>query len=96
MRVSPPEQAPSSGAGRAGPPDVSILIQKASNDLRPLPVENPAAALWWRIVAADASTPGPAPKRRIPLLPAMTQTSHDYNEDYSYSPRPDNSPGIGW
>ena len=37
--------------------DVPELIQQALADPRPLPVENPADALWWRIVGSDEPTP---------------------------------------
>lgn len=55
--------------------DLPALIQKALDDPRPLPAENAADALWWRVIAADASTPRPAPKpMTVPHRPKHTMT----------------------
>lgn len=78
---------------RQGRPDVPDLIQQALDNPRQLPVENPADALWWRVVAADASTPQPKPKPTHALPREPERISH--HQDYPYSRRPDRSPGIG-
>lgn len=73
-------------------PDLPALIQKALGAPQPLPVENPADALWWRIVAADASTPPPKPK---PGLIPKQERPREKAETRSPYQHPDRSPGVG-
>lgn len=73
-------------------PDVAALIHQALAEPRPLPIENPADALWWRIVAADASTPASTPE---PALPTEWQRPRQSGESPRYNQRIDRSPGIG-
>ena len=73
-------------------PDVALLIQKSLDEPRPLPVENPADALWWRVIAADASTP---PPKRLSLLPHLPHPTGRQVEEHSLSPRRDRPGGFG-
>jgi hypothetical protein len=70
--------------------DVPELIRKALADPRPLPAENPAAALWWRVVTADASTP------RITERPSSVSPDRSKNPVTVTHPIGRNrGPGIG-
>ncbi|MCZ4499982.1 MAG: primase catalytic core, N-terminal domain [Marmoricola sp.] len=73
-------------------PDVALLIQRSLDQPRPLPVENPADALWWRIVAADAAGPKPDPQ---PAVAAMPQRPPQTAESPRQITRPERSPGVG-
>ncbi|MCW2855873.1 MAG: primase catalytic core, N-terminal domain [Marmoricola sp.] len=72
-------------------PDVALLIQKSLDEPRPLPVENPADALWWRVVAADATLPKPNPEPAVaaaPQLPSQSASSPWHTR------QPERAPGI--
>lgn len=75
--------------------DVRGLITTALAERRPLPVENPADALWWRVVAAHAATaphapePAPAPRSAQPPTPRHEPPAP------SYARPVDRRPGIG-
>jgi len=75
--------------------DVATLITKALDDDRPLPAENPAAAVWWRIVGADAATPRPEPKSALTLRPQPDRTHRPEHLTSTYSRPVDRGRGIG-
>ena len=74
--------------------DVHELIQKALAGPRPLPAENPADALWWRVVGTDELTP----RRTIAPPPPSPQAIPRPQSEYihqSVAPGPERSPHLG-
>ena len=74
--------------------DVPELVRKALADPRPLPAENPADALWWRIVGTDEL----APRRTIAPQAPLPQTIRRPHPEYmhqSVAPGPERSLRLG-
>ncbi len=58
--------------------DADQLVATALADARPLPIEHPAGALWWRVVAAAKDIPNtapPVPTRRTQPADALPPTT---------------------
>ncbi len=74
--------------------DVPELIEKALADPRPLPAENPADALWWRVVGSDEPTP-PRTIAPPPPLPQAIRRPHPEHMHQSVAPGPERPLGLG-
>ena len=103
-RHLPPEVRRDSGAGvlrtkltelHGSGIDVPKLVETALAERRVLPVENPADALWWRIVGAHAKVRAATERRaaRVPVYPSASRLTSRHESMPFYSIRIDRPRG---